>query len=143
MQRYVIKSHWHPNSNGTEYTEALGLFATEEEARKEAQAFADDRFEWPSEEEQEDSGVEDEGPDVTVEEYIPGEDGHDCEKEGGGSFEDEFCLMEEAECARADAAFKEAKAHWKAIFGALKPRNETEEEGDAFFEALEQRLWLG
>lgn len=92
--RVIIKSHWHPNSNGSEYTRALGIYPTLEAAFKDATAYAWDQYEEPSEEEQEDSGVEDEGPDVVVEEYIPGEDGHDGEKEGGGSFEDDFALME-------------------------------------------------
>lgn len=92
--RVIIKSHWHPNSNGSEYTRALGIYPSLEAAYKDAFQYAANEYEEPSEEEQEDSGVEDEGPDVIVEEYIPGEDGHDSEREGGGSFEDDFALME-------------------------------------------------
>lgn len=92
--RVIVKSHWHPNSNGSEYTRALGIYDTLEAAFKDATAYAWEQYEEPSEEEQEEDGIEDEGPDVIVEEYKPGEDGHDSEREGGGSFEDEFLQME-------------------------------------------------
>lgn len=90
--RVMITSHWHPNSNGTEYTEALGIYPDIRAAEKDAYDYACDRYEWPSEEEQEEDGIACEGPDVIVEEYDPDE--HDGKRIGGGSFEDDFAEME-------------------------------------------------
>ena len=92
--RVVFKSHWHPNSNGTEYTDVLGLYDNLQEAEHDAWLSASDRFEWPSEEEQDEDGVECEGPDVVVEEYVEGDEGHDSERAGGGSFAEEFERLE-------------------------------------------------
>lgn len=86
--RVIITSHWHPNSNGTEYTEALGIYRDLREAAQDGQEYASDRYEWPSEAEQEEDGIECEGPDVVLEEYDPAE--HDGQRAGGGSFEDDF-----------------------------------------------------
>lgn len=86
--RVIIRSHWHPNSNGTEYTEALGIYDDIRSAESDGFDYAMDKYEEPSEEEQEDNGFEDEGPDVVLEEYDP--DKHDGQKAGGGSFEDDF-----------------------------------------------------
>lgn len=86
--RVIMWSHWHPNSNGTEYYEALGAYDSLDAARGDAQEVANDRYEWPSEEEEEESGFETEWPDTMVEEYNP--DIHDCQRAGGGSFEADF-----------------------------------------------------
>lgn len=90
--RVVFKSHWHPNSNGTEYTDVLGIYDNLQEAERNAIEAAIDRYEWPSEEEED--GLACEGPDVVVEEYVEGEDGHDNERAGGGSFAEEFERLE-------------------------------------------------
>jgi hypothetical protein len=93
--RVIFKSHWHPNSNGTEYTDVLGIYPDlGEQAQKDANQAAWDRYEEMSEEEQEEDGVEDEGPYVIIEEYDP--EIHDGERAGGGSFEDEFAEIEKA-----------------------------------------------
>lgn len=90
--RVMMWSHWHPNSNGTDYWEALGIYDSLKEAEDDAQQTANDRYEWPSEEEEEESGLETEWPDTVVEEYDPTK--HDMLKAGGGSFEDDFIQME-------------------------------------------------
>lgn len=99
MVKLVFWSHWHPNSNGTDYWDVLGIYpddfatnpATREEAEAEAYAAASDRFSWPSEAEQDEEGIECEGPDVAVQVYDP--EYHDARRSGGGSFEAEFARM--------------------------------------------------
>jgi len=99
--RVMMWSHWHPNSNGTDYWEALGLYDDlGKEAQEDAHQVANDRYEWPSEEEQEESGIETEGPDVMLEEYDP--EKHDMLKAGGGSFADEFERLEGTSLAGTD-----------------------------------------
>lgn len=90
---YVFWSHWHPNSNGSDYWEALGFYEEHEvETRTaDAQQAAWDRYEEPTQEEQDEDGMEDCGPEYLVEEYDP--DKHDNLKSGGGSFQDEFDRM--------------------------------------------------
>lgn len=99
MTRIVFWSHWHPNSNGTDYWDVLGIYPgyetdakVREQAERDAYDAACDQFSWPSEEEEEESGCETEGPDVVVEIYDS--DKHDCLKSGGGSFGPEFEAME-------------------------------------------------
>jgi len=88
--RVVFWSHWHPNSNGTDYMEALGHFDSLEAAEKAAYDAAIDRYEWQSEEEQDEAGVEDEGPDVVVYDYDSDPERFDSQRAGGGSFADDF-----------------------------------------------------
>lgn len=97
--RIVYWSHWHPNSNGTDYWDVLGIYPgydTDEKVREQADndayCAASDRYEWQSEEEQDENGFEDEGPDICVEVYDP--EYHDMRRSGGGSFGPEFERME-------------------------------------------------
>jgi hypothetical protein len=84
--KVLIRSNWGPFI-GTDYVEALGIYDSLEQAREDAEVYAMDKWE-PDEE---DSGIEDEGPDVVVEEYNPLT--HDDERAGGGSFADDFARM--------------------------------------------------
>ncbi|RYF48005.1 MAG: hypothetical protein EOO38_11025 [Cytophagaceae bacterium] len=88
--RVIFWSHWHSNSNGTDYYEALGHYDSLAEAEQDAYTAACDRYEYPSEEDQEEWGVEDEGPDVVVYDYDEKPDYYDGHRCGGGSFEDDF-----------------------------------------------------
>lgn len=81
--KVIIKGNWAPYV-GTDYCEALGIFNSLEEAQDAAADYAWDRWE----EQDEDQGFEDEGPDYYVEEYDPAE--HDMHRAGGGSFEGDF-----------------------------------------------------
>ena len=99
MTRIVFWSHWHPNSNGTDYWDVLGIYPgyendpkVREAAEGDAYEEACQRFSWPSEEEEEESRCEAEGPDIVVEVYDP--EKHDYLRTGGGSFGPEFDRME-------------------------------------------------
>jgi hypothetical protein len=81
--KVIIKGSW-SNCVGTDYCDALGEFESLEAAKDEALDYAWDRWE-PQDE---DSGLEDDGPDYYVEEYNP--EIHDMLRAGGGSFEDDF-----------------------------------------------------
>lgn len=105
MTRLVFWSHWHPNSNGTDYWDVLGIYpgygndpAVTAAAERDAYDAAMNRYEEPSEAEEEENGYEDEGPDVCVEVYDP--DVHDCQRAGGGSFKGEFDRMEKTDHSR-------------------------------------------
>lgn len=96
--RIVFWSHWHPNSNGTDYWDVLGIYPnydTDPEVRRQADedayAAACDRYSYPSKEEQDEDGIEDEGPEVLVQVYDP--EYHDGRRSGGGSFAYEFDRM--------------------------------------------------
>ena len=75
---------------GSDYCDALGINDSVEEANDDGYAYACDRWEGPEDEEE--SGIEDEGPDFYLEEYDPAK--HDMLRAGGGSFADEFERME-------------------------------------------------
>jgi len=81
--RVIVRGMWAPYV-GTDYCEALGIFDSLDEAEPHASDLAHDRWE-PDEE---DNGIEDEGPEYWVEEYDP--EKHDGYRAGGGSFEDDF-----------------------------------------------------
>jgi hypothetical protein len=91
--RVIIKGNWAPYV-GTDYCEALGVYDNLEQARQDAEDVAWERWEDCDNEDEETGEYVGEGPDFYVEEYIPGEDGHDMERAGGGSFEDDFAGME-------------------------------------------------
>lgn len=86
MIKVIIRGHW-ANYVGTDYCYALGIYNSLDEAMPDAETMA-----WESyEPDEDDSGIEDEGPDFWVEEYDP--EKHDMLRGGGGSFEDEFSRM--------------------------------------------------
>lgn len=80
--KVIIKGNWAPYV-GTDYCEALGIFDNLEDAQEAAADYAWDRWQ-----PQDDTDIEDEGPDYYVEEYNPAE--HDMLRAGGGSFEGDF-----------------------------------------------------
>ena len=88
--RVIFQSHWHPNANGTDYHEALGEYPSLDAARNDACNAACDKYEWPSEAQQDEDGIEDEGPDVVVYDYDSDPEGFDGQRAGGGSFADDF-----------------------------------------------------
>lgn len=86
--RVIIRGNW-SDCSGTDYCEALGHYPSLEAAWLDAEERAWETWE-PQEQDEDGCEIEDEGPDFHVEEYIPGEDGHDNLRAGGGSFEHEF-----------------------------------------------------
>lgn len=91
MIKVVIQGNWAPYF-GTDYCDALGIYPNLEAAWEDAKCYAWDRWEPDEPEEQEDdNGFEDEGPDYYVAEYDP--DLHDMLKAGGGNFADDFARM--------------------------------------------------
>ena len=82
--RVIIQGNWAPYV-GTDYCDALGVYESLEAAQEDARTYAEERWEAPDEEE---GGLEDEGPDYWVEEYDP--DIHDMLRGGGGSFAADF-----------------------------------------------------
>lgn len=90
--RVIMWSHWHPNSNGSEYWEALGEYPDLKSAEADAREEAWNRYEEPSQVEQDEDGWEDEGPEWFVEEYDP--EKHDRHSIGG-SFENDFQRFKE------------------------------------------------
>jgi len=85
--KVLIRSNWGPFI-GTDYVEALGVYDSLDAAMPDALQYAHDKWE-PDDDE--DNPLEDEGPDVVVEEYNPLT--HDDERAGGGSFADDFARM--------------------------------------------------
>jgi hypothetical protein len=85
--RVIIQGNWAPYV-GTDYCDALGIYDSLEAAETDAHCYAWERWEAPEEE----SGLEDEGPDYWVEEYDPYK--HDMLRVGGNSFAEEFEAME-------------------------------------------------
>lgn len=82
--RYIIRGYSSPYI-GSDYTDALGDFASLEEANESARAYAWDNWEGGT---PDDSDFEDEGPEYWIEEYDP--ELHDMYRAGGGSFEEDF-----------------------------------------------------
>lgn len=87
MVKVIILGNWAPYV-GTDYCEALGIYPSLDAARLDAETRAWETWEG---EEDEESGLEDEGPDFWIEEYDP--EKHDMLKVGGGTFEDDFSRM--------------------------------------------------
>lgn len=89
MIKVIIRGYW-ANYVGTDYCEALGKYPSLDHpiCLNDASVFAHNGYEPEDEDE---TGIEDEGPDYWVEEYDP--EVHDMLKMGGGSFEDTFNRM--------------------------------------------------
>lgn len=90
--KVIIKGNW-SNCVGTDYCEALGNYESLEAAGGDALTRAWETWEPDLGEYNEETGeyeMEDDGPDYWLEEYIPGENGHDMHSAGGGSLADEF-----------------------------------------------------
>lgn len=83
--KVIIKGHW-SDCVGTDYCEALGVYDSLEAAQSDADSKAWDMWE-PQDDDNDGFEVT---PDYYIEEYIPGENGHDMLRAGGGSFEDDF-----------------------------------------------------
>lgn len=91
MTRYVMLSNWAPYV-GTDYVDVL-YSDNLADALEEAQDEAWNRWEGSDTfQEYEDDFIEDEGPDVIVEEYDPKK--HDMLRTGGGSFKQDFVKIE-------------------------------------------------
>lgn len=86
MIKVIIQGNWAPYV-GTHYCEALGIYPSLDAARHDADNRAWETWEGQDEEE---SGIEDGGPDYWTEEYDP--EKHDMLR-GGGTFEDDFSRM--------------------------------------------------
>lgn len=84
MIKVIIRGNW-SNCVGTDYCDALGVYPNLESAYDDAEEYAWNL--WQPQDEG-DTGIEDEGPDYSIEEYNPVE--HDMHRAGGGSFEDDF-----------------------------------------------------
>lgn len=92
--RVIIRGSW-SDCVGTDYCDALGIYEGLEarDCVVDAHDYAWNIWSPQEREEEEDDGLEPEGPDYYVEEYDP--DKHDCLRASGGSFEDDFLQMEE------------------------------------------------
>lgn len=82
--KVIIRGNW-SNCVGTDYCDALGIYPNLASAYDDAEEYAWNLWQ-PQDEE--DTGIEDEGPDYCIEEYDPAE--HDNHRAGGGSFEGAF-----------------------------------------------------
>ena len=89
--KVIIIGNW-SNCTGTEYYDALGIYPNLKLAQSDASDYAWDFWE-PQEVENEEDGLDYDGPDYFIEEYVPSK--HDCFRTGGGSFEEEFARMQE------------------------------------------------
>jgi hypothetical protein len=90
--RVIIRGNW-TKYVGTDYTDALGIFDSLEDAQESAEDYAWSVWEDDADDyDDEDGEYIGQGPDYYVEEYNP--DKHDRHRSSGGSFENEFDRME-------------------------------------------------